>query len=101
MESEGALTDNPSLRIPAVEIVDLLSDDDSSIGDVAIREDPARNDASGQVNSFEELDESDEDDEDDDIWDNESLYADALEGMGDEQLLAGGEATETGCAGNR
>jgi NAD-dependent histone deacetylase SIR2 len=101
MESEGTLADNPSLRIQPVEVIDLLSDDESSIDDATTREEPTRKDASSQVNAFEELDESDEDDEDDEIWENESLYEDALEGMGDEQLLAGGKMPETESAGNR
>src|SRR5438876_11543817 len=98
MESEGALADSSSLRIPGVEIIDLLSDDESSIDDATIQEESARKDASGQVTAFEEPDESDENDEEGEIWDSESLYEDALEGMGDEQLLSGGGTPETGGA---
>ncbi|KAI9864884.1 MAG: NAD-dependent histone deacetylase sir2 [Trichoglossum hirsutum] len=89
MESEGTLADSSSLRTQTVEIVNLLSDDETSIDDATLREETIRKDAPSQVNALEEFEESDENDEEDDLWDAESLYADALEGMGDEQLLAG------------
>ncbi|KAH0544958.1 hypothetical protein FGG08_000884 [Glutinoglossum americanum] len=85
MEPEGALTENPSLSMQNVEIIDVLSNEESSIDDATIREESARKDAS---------EESDEDGEDDEIWESESLYADALEGLGDEQLSAGGETSQ-------
>ncbi|KAH0563349.1 hypothetical protein GP486_002084 [Trichoglossum hirsutum] len=89
MESEVPLADSPSLRTSTVEIVHLLSDDETSIDDTTIRDETIRKDAPDQVDALEELEESDDNDEEDDLWDAESLYADALEGMGDEQLLAG------------
>jgi hypothetical protein len=91
METGESAADDPPLRPSAVEIVDLASDDESSIDDASIREEPVRQDASEQVNAVgEDLDGSDESDEGL-LWDCESLYEDALEGMGDEQLCYGGE----------
>jgi hypothetical protein len=101
MESEGTLADSSSLRTQTVEIVNLLSDDETSIDDATLREETIRKDAPSQVNALEEFEESDENDEEDDLWDAESLYADALEGMGDEQLLAGGETPKPVSADNR
>ena len=91
MEAGESATVDPLLRPSTVEIIDLLSDDESSIDDASIREEPVRKDASEQVNAVgEDLDGSDESD-DGLLWDCESLYEDALEGMGDEHLCYGGE----------
>ncbi len=69
-----------SLKTPATEIVDLS--EDSSGDEVQGHIQPARKrDASTNIETN-----ADEEEDDDDQW---SLYEDALEGMGDEELLDG------------
>ena len=64
------------LKAPAVEVVDLLSDTESNglVGD--------------NIHHGEKRKREDEDDDtsDEEPWESESLYEDALEGLGDEQL---------------
>ena len=78
-----------ALKGPVIEVIDLLSDDESiSLRDgdaqqVLVNVDSAKLDA---------IDTTDIDDRsiDSEDWEAESLYEDALEGMGDEQLIEGG-----------
>ena len=75
---DEALAKSP-LKVPATEIVDLSED---SSADEAHHIQPAgERDASTNIQTN-----VDEEEDDDDQW---SLYEDALEGMGDEELLDG------------
>lgn len=68
--------DDLPLKVPAIEVVDLTS------GDGVHASLPVEVTQAGESGS--------EDDEEgsDDQWEDESLFEDALEGMGDEQLLS-------------
>ena len=80
MASVNPVLAESSLKVPATEIVDLS--EESSGDELTSHAQPtAQRDASPNA----ELN-VDEDDGDDDQW---SLYEDALEGMGDEELLNG------------
>ncbi|KAI9761377.1 MAG: hypothetical protein M4579_001027 [Chaenotheca gracillima] len=75
--------DDAVLKVPAVEVVDLTSDNGSATDDADL-------DRGNTEDTLEQgsLDgEDSEDDDDDEAWESESLYADALEGMGDEHLF--------------
>ena len=79
--SQAALAES-SLKARAVEIVDLVSDNGSDDGvQQALDRDALTKDG-----------ESDDDGEEEQ-WESESLYEDALEGLGDEQLTNGGKGT--------
>ncbi|KAI9698939.1 MAG: NAD-dependent histone deacetylase sir2 [Candelina mexicana] len=79
MATEHLLVDS-SLKIPAVEVIDLLSDEDTETGDATTQ----------RVTRDAPNDEVDRDEEgDEEGWESESLYADALEEMGDEHLFEG------------
>ncbi|MCJ1356595.1 MAG: NAD-dependent histone deacetylase sir2 [Icmadophila ericetorum] len=81
------------LKTPAVEVIDLISDMESVgvLGDKAVkREKRKREDEFDEfvdvTDVIEVQDEEDEDTSDAEPWETESLYEDALEGLGDEQL---------------
>lgn len=79
--SQAALAES-SLKTRAVEIVDLVSDNGSDDGvQQALDRDALTKDG-----------ESDDDGEEEQ-WESESLYEDALEGLGDEQLTNDGKGT--------
>ena len=77
MASSGDIIHSSPLKVPVVEIVDLLSDDDSSIDEDV-----------DQIPVCDALDIAK--DEDDDQWETESFYEDALEGIGDEEFVDDG-----------
>ncbi|MCJ1223623.1 NAD-dependent histone deacetylase sir2 [Toensbergia leucococca] len=79
MASSGDIIHSSPLKVPVVEIVDLLSDDDSSIDEDV-----------DQIPVCDALDIAK--DEDDDQWETESFYEDALEGIGDEEFVDDVEA---------
>lgn len=70
-----------TLKTPAIEVVDLLSDKGSDGG----AQQPLDRDALDTKEA-----ESEEDGEEEQ-WESESLYEDALEGLGDEQLTSDGK----------
>lgn len=75
------------LKAPAVEVIDLLSDTDSNglVGEIIHHgEKRKREDEAEEVVAVQ--DEDDDDTSDEEPWESESLYEDALEGLGDEQL---------------
>lgn len=80
MASRQAAFAESSLMMPAVEIVDLLSDEGSD--DEA--QQPLDRDALSKEGESEEDDEEEQ-------WESESLYEDALEGLGDEHLTGDGK----------
>lgn len=75
--TSGILYESP-LKVCAVDVVDLLADDSSSEEVLDVVAPTGKCDALGH---------NEEDDDDDDDDDQLSLYEDALEGMGDEELL--------------
>ena len=79
--SQAALAES-SLKTPAVEVVDLLSDNGSDDG----AQQPLDGDALTKEGESEEEGEEEQ-------WETESLYEDALEGLGDEQLTGDGKRT--------
>lgn len=79
--SQAALIDS-SLKAPAVEVIDLLSDKGSDDG---VKQ-PLDRDALAKDGESEE-------DGDEEQWESESLYEDALEGLGDEHLTGEGKRT--------
>ncbi|KAI9814435.1 MAG: NAD-dependent histone deacetylase sir2 [Pycnora praestabilis] len=82
METESPLID-ASLRVSAVEVIDLTSDEESAPGNDALRRE-----TSGNVHRDGIID-GEEEKHGEEAWESESLYEDALEGIGDEQLFAG------------
>ncbi len=82
MEMEQAHVEEPPIKAPVIEIVDLSSEDGSAARGVG----PASK-MGGQETSDGE--ESDNEDDEGDSWEAESLYVDALDGIGDEQLFCG------------
>ncbi|KAI9816416.1 MAG: NAD-dependent histone deacetylase sir2 [Thelocarpon impressellum] len=86
MEAKRALVDDASLSVPAVEVIDLSSDSsDGGVEDTGERTAGAGKGTGPMGEPAEHEDGGDSDDQ----WESESLYADALEGMGDEHLLEG------------
>ncbi len=81
MATEQLLVES-SLKIPAVEVIDLRSDGESETGNATTQR-VTRDAPNDEVHREEE-------EGDEEGWESESLYADALEGMGDEHLFEGG-----------
>ena len=99
METEGPTADDLH---PTV--IDLLSDSESTTDKANTREVVVPTSPTKRIEVVgEELDESEESDgiEDGFLWDCESLFSDALEGMGDEQLFLGGKTSKIGCLNSR
>lgn len=110
MDAHEHLGDEAGLVVPAVELVDVTSDSDESplehdkkpgngapavSGEVVKKLEDLR-DAKDRAIAEEEQDEGDDDDDDEEeYWESESLYADALEGMGDQHLIQGGQLYST------
>jgi len=80
----GRLVKGPVPNIPAVEIIDLTSDDESEDGFLSSLQREANRDA--PVLGVEDEEEAGEDQ-----WESESLYEEALEEMEDDRLFDAGE----------
>ncbi|KAI9846109.1 MAG: NAD-dependent histone deacetylase sir2 [Sclerophora amabilis] len=85
MEAEPSteLVDGPSLKVPALEVVDLSSDGESVTVETVPK---ASNNQEGPLDHGS-IDADEDSEEEAEPWESESLYEDALEGMGDEHLL--------------
>ena len=85
MASSESILQSPSLKAPAipVQVVDLVSDEDSSDDAVNVHFDRDAN-ASNRVGAIE----SDENDDDDDDW---SLYEDVLDVIESDEIVPGGK----------
>ena len=96
MDADRPLHDDPSLRVPAVEVVDLSSAGGSSDGDDrAATNGSLHNGKPASTELGAEVSNNDEGSEDDSAWESESIYAEALEGMGDGHLFHGGERVQS------
>jgi hypothetical protein len=84
MEMEQAHVEERPIKAPVIEIFDLSSDDGSAAGDMGSTSNTGGEDTSGG-------EENDSEDDEGDAWEAESLYADALDGAGDDQLFDGGK----------
>ena len=80
MASSQAALSEASLKTPAIEVINLSSDNES---DSEIQQ-PSNRDVSKKEGECEE-------DGEEEQWESESLYEDALEGLGDEQLSGDGK----------
>ena len=80
MASSQAALGEASLKTPAIEVINLSSDNES---DNKIQQ-PSNRDVSKKEGECEE-------DGEEAQWESESLYEDALEGLGDEQLTGDGK----------
>ncbi|KAI9851453.1 MAG: NAD-dependent histone deacetylase sir2 [Thelocarpon superellum] len=98
MEADQPVVDDQALHVPAIEVADLLSassssiDDETGVAHEAIGVPSTHAPTHGGIGAVDGHEASDDDEEnDEEAWETESLYADALEGMGDEHLFHGEE----------
>ena len=85
------LEDDAGLVVPATEVVEIESDSNAELtprkGGTRIIKQAIEELHNGHPG---ECDDDDDDADDGEEWETESLYADALDGMGDQHLLEGG-----------
>ena len=91
MASTEDVVDTSPLKVPVIDVNDLLSDDESN---------DASHENLGETRDTKKHDNAVQEDEDSDggHWESESFYEDALEGIGDEHLgLDGKQYNYTEC----